>query len=84
MALADLDYAHGNVADAVKLLDVLAKDPNSPDHSHAAKIKLAEINIANKNIDAADAILADVLRQDGRDAYRIEAARRHSHGAWPA
>ena len=68
MALADLDYAHGNVADAVKLLDVLAKDPNSPDHSHAAKIKLAEINIANKNIDAADAILADVLRQDGRDA----------------
>ena len=72
MALADLDYAHGNVADAVKLLDVLAKDPNSPDHSHAAKIKLAEINIANKNIDAADAILADVLRQDGRDATGLK------------
>ena len=72
MALADLDYAHGNFADAVKLLDVLAKDPNSPDHSHAAKIKLAEINIANKNIDAADAILADVLRQDGRDATGLK------------
>ena len=81
MALADLDYAHGNVADAVKLLEVLAKDPNSPEHSHAAKIKLAEINIANKNIDAADAILADVLRQDGRDPRAIEAACCHSHGA---
>ncbi len=76
MALADLDYAQGNVADAVKLLDVLAKDPNSPDHSHAAKIKLVEINIASKNIDAADAILADVLRQDGRDvtALKLRAA----------
>ena len=72
MALADLDYAHGNFADAVKSLEVLAKDPNSPDHSHAAKIKLAEINIANKNIDAADAILADVLRQDGRDATGLK------------
>ena len=76
MALADLDYAHGNFADAVRLLNVLAKDPNSPDHSRAAKIKLAEINIANKNIDAADAILADVLRQDGRDvtALKLRAA----------
>ena len=82
MALADLDYAHGNVADAVKLLDLLAQDPNSPDHSHAAKIKLAEINIANKNIDAADAILADVLRQNGRDAtgLKLRAAIRMERG----
>ena len=82
MALADLDYAHGNVADAVKLLEVLAKDPNSPEHSHAAKIKLAEINIANKNIDAANAILADVLRQDGRDpsALKLRAAIRMERG----
>ena len=72
MATADLDYAHGNFADAVKLLDALAKDPNSADHGHAAKIKLAEIDMANKNIDAADTILAGVLRQDGRDASGLK------------
>ena len=68
--------------DAVKLLEVIAKDPNSPEHSHAAKIKLAEIDIANKNIDAAQAILADVLRQDGRDpsALKLRAAIRMERG----
>jgi tetratricopeptide (TPR) repeat protein len=82
MALSDLDYAHGNVADAAKLLEVLANGPNSPEDSRAAKIKLAEINIANKNIDAAEAILADVLRRDGRDprALKLRAAIRMERG----
>ena len=82
IALSDLDYSHGNVAEAVKLLDVLAKDPNSAEHSHAAKIKLAEIDIANKNIDAAQAVLADVLRQDGRDpgALKLRASVYLEHG----
>ena len=50
----------------------------------AAKIKLAEINIANKNIDAADAILADVLREDGRNTTALKLRAAIQHGAWPA
>ena len=68
MALAYLAYAHGNFADAVKLLNSLAKGPNSPVHRNAAKIKLAEINIGDEDIDAAAPMLADPPRQDGRDA----------------
>jgi tetratricopeptide (TPR) repeat protein len=82
MALADLDYAQGNLADAAKSLDALANDPASPDHGIAAKIKLAEINLRSKNIDAADAILADVLRQDARNtsALKLRAAIRLDRG----
>ena len=53
MALADLDYAQSKPAESVALLDKLSKSADSDEHARAAKIKLAEQQIGQKNYDAA-------------------------------
>jgi cellulose synthase operon protein C len=74
MALADLDYGQGSAADSFKLLQTLSKVP-SADQALAAKIKLAEFNLASKNIDAADTLVSDILKEDSRNtsALRLRA-----------
>ncbi len=67
MALADLDYNQGKVGESIKLLETLAKDTSFADQALAAKIKLAELDLRQKNIDAADALVAEVLQSDGRN-----------------
>ncbi len=61
MALAEFDFAQGNLTDSFKLLEVLASNTSSPEHALAAKIKLAEMNLNRKNIDAADALVSAIL-----------------------
>ena len=75
MALADFDYAQGNVADSFKLLQTLAENSTVPDQAQAAKLKLAEFNLARKNIDVAEALIADILQKDNRNvnALRLRA-----------
>jgi cellulose synthase operon protein C len=82
MALADLDIAQGKFADASKLLETLANDEGAPEHSLAAKIKLAELNLNRKNFDAADAGVAGILRVDAQnaDALRIRGTIRMERG----
>jgi cellulose synthase operon protein C len=74
MAMADFDYSQGNTAESFKLLQTLANAP-SPDQALAAKIKLAEFNLASKNVDAADALITDILKSDSRNtaALRLRA-----------
>ena len=62
MALAEFDFAQGNNADSFKLLETLASDTSSPEHALAAKIRLAELNLDRKNIDAAEALVAEILQ----------------------
>lgn len=71
MALADLDYSQGNTADSIKLLQTLTTAP-SAEHALAAKIKLAEFNLASKNIDAADALVTDILNSDSRNTAALQ------------
>ena len=75
LALADFDYAHGNFADSSKLLETLAKAKEAPEHALTAKIKLAEMNLARKNIDAAEVLVSEILSKDGRNtsALRLRA-----------
>ena len=61
MALVDLDYSQGNVADSVSLLNSLIKAASSPEHTLAAKSKLAEIDVSQKDFSAAEPIIADIL-----------------------
>ena len=72
LALADFDYAQGHFDDSSKLLETLANDKNAPEHALTAKIKLAEMNLAKHNIDAADAIVADILSKDGRNTSGLK------------
>ena len=74
MATAELDYSEGHTADSFKLLQTLA-NASSRDQALAAKLKLAEYNLASKNIDPADALVSDILKQDSRNtgALRLSA-----------
>ena len=46
MALADLEFAQGNVAESTKLLQGLISAASSPEHTLAAQIKLAEMYVS--------------------------------------
>ena len=82
MALVDLDYAQGKFADSTALLDTLIKAVSSPEHTLAAKVRLAEIDADQKNFSAAEPIIADILAKDRRntDGLRMRAAIRLERG----
>jgi predicted Zn-dependent protease len=82
LALAELDFTQGNIADSVSLLESLIKAASSPEHILAAQIKLAEAQISGKNFPAAEPLIADILRKDGRntDGLRLRAAIRIEQG----
>ena len=75
MFLADLDFNQGHFDDSFKLLQSLADNNSSAEHALAAKLKLAEFNLARKNVDAAQSIVAGILRDDSRNtgALRLRA-----------
>ncbi len=82
LALAEFDYGKGNFNDSFRLLETLSGDTASPAHAQTAKIKLAELNLARKNTDAAEKIVADILAKDSRnvDALRLRASIRLDRG----
>lgn len=82
MALVDLDFAQGNLTDSVSSLDSLIKAASSPEHTLAAKIKLAEIKVSQKDFSAAEPIIADILQKDRRNTtgLRLRAVIRIEQG----
>jgi tetratricopeptide (TPR) repeat protein len=66
MALADFDYNHGRVNDSIQLLEKLAKTA-SRDEALTAQFKLAQIHLRDKKLDAAEAIVSDILNKDSRN-----------------
>ncbi len=72
LALAQLDYDQGKVADSFQLLETLGADQASPANALAAKIRLAELNRAQKNTAAAEKIVDDILGKDSRNADALE------------
>jgi len=77
LALAELDYDQGRVSDSIRLLESLGEKA-SPENAVKAKIKLAELNLRQKNTDAAEKIITDVLAKDSRnvDALKLRASIR--------
>ena len=72
MALAKLDYAQGNIADAAKLLQSLISGASSKDNALAAEGLLAEIDLARKDTDGAEAFVSDILRKDSHNILGLK------------
>ena len=81
IALADLYFAEGSVADSIQLLEKLAKGENR-DEALTAQIKLAEVNLAGKKFDVAETLASEILRKDSRNvsALRLRASTHLERG----
>jgi tetratricopeptide (TPR) repeat protein len=75
IALAKLDFVHGNLADSTAQLKHLISSSTSPDHVLTARITLAEMYLNKKNVAAAQPLIADILRADthNTDGLRLRA-----------
>jgi cellulose synthase operon protein C len=82
IALAEFDLAQGNVTDSIQSLEKLAASTDSRQHALAAQVKLAEIHLGKKNFDAAETLVADILRKDDRNSggLKVRAALRLEYG----
>ena len=67
LALAKFDFAQGKVADSTALLQKLIGSSSSPDDTMTARITLAEVYMNKKDVAAAEALISDILRLDGRN-----------------
>ena len=85
LALAEFDYDQGKVDDSFKSLQALA---NSASSANAVKAKtlLAALNLRQKNTDAAEKIVADILANDegNVDALKLRASIRLSRNEFDA
>lgn len=82
LALARFDISQGKVADGTKQLETLMSSTNVPDEVIAVRAILAEIHLATNNIAAAEPLVTEILRQDGRNTsgLRLRAAIHLSRG----
>lgn len=67
LALAKFDFSQGKVADSTQQLEKLMSSTSAPDDVMAARTALAEIYLATNNIAAAEPLVTEILRQDGRN-----------------
>jgi tetratricopeptide (TPR) repeat protein len=81
LALAEFDFDQGKVGDSFILLNTIANSASS-DQAVRARIMLAELNLRQKNTDAAEKIVADILAGDQRNvsALKLRASIRLDRG----
>jgi tetratricopeptide (TPR) repeat protein len=82
MALAELDALDGDFTAASQLLEKLISGAASPADANTARAKLAALQLGRKNLPAAEALIADMLRTDSHnpDALKLRASIRIDHG----
>lgn len=75
IALAELNFAQGNVADAAQALQALASNASTPERKVTAQVKLAEMYVAKFNLAAAEPLIAGILAKDRHNsgALRLRA-----------
>lgn len=71
LALADLYFAEGSVADSIQLLEKLANGENR-EQALTAQTRLAEANFAAKKFDAVEPLVAEILRRDSRNVSGLK------------
>src|SRR5882672_7447030 len=72
IALAELDFAEGNLTAAVQSLQGLAGTATAPDRKLLAQTKLAEMYVNKGNTVAAEPIIADILQKDRRNTIGLK------------
>jgi cellulose synthase operon protein C len=72
IALAKLALVQGKFTDSVSLLESLIKTASSPDRLLIAQVNLAEMYLGRKRIDAAEALVSDILRKDSRNTTGLK------------
>jgi tetratricopeptide (TPR) repeat protein len=82
IALAELHFAEGNFNDAVQLLETLAGNAGSRVQALSAQVKLAEMHLRRKKVDAAEELVTKILKQDSRNinALKLRATTRIERG----
>ena len=82
IALAELDFAEGNVTAATQSLQSLAASATAADRKLLAQGKLAEMYVNKSNVAAAEPIIADILQKDRRNitGLRLRAAIKIQQG----
>src|SRR5664280_260128 len=82
MALADLDALDGKFTESSQLLEKLISNAASPAEANAARIKLAAMQLSQKNTPAAETLIADILRADSKntDGLKLRASIRIDRG----
>ena len=81
LALAEFDFDQGKSDDSFKLLQSIISSGSST-QVLTAKIMLAKLNLRQKNVDAAEKIVDDVLSNDQRnvDALKLRGSIRLDNG----
>jgi tetratricopeptide (TPR) repeat protein len=82
MALAEMDFAEGNLTDGKQLLEKLISASRSSEQMRTAKTALAEMYLGNRNFDPAETLVADILRDDPHNvsALKLRATIRMARG----
>lgn len=82
IALAEFQFSQGKFADSFKLLENLATAGSPPEQALAAKVKLAEMQLSQKKLDAVDVLVTDILGKDSRNigGLKLRAALRMERG----
>jgi cellulose synthase operon protein C len=82
VALADLDFAEGNLDSAAPLLKGLAATASSPERKLLVQSKLAEMYVNKGNFAAAEPIVTEILQKDGHNTtgLRLRAAAKIEKG----
>ena len=75
MALADMDFAEGNLTDGRQLLEKLIRADSSPEHVRTAKIALAQMYLSQRNFDPAETLGERCSPRRSSQRPRAEAPR---------
>jgi cellulose synthase operon protein C len=78
IALADMDFAEGNLTGGRQLLEKLVSAESSPEHVRTAKINLGQSYLNERNFEPAETLATDVLRDDPHNvsALKLRASAR--------
>ena len=72
IALAEYYFAEQNYADSEQLLEKLASNTSTPAQALNAKIKLAEMHLSRRKVEAAEGLVTDILKKDARNAAGLK------------
>jgi cellulose synthase operon protein C len=72
IALADMDFAEGNLADGKQLLENLISTDSSSEHVRAARLSLARMYLSRRNFDPAESLATDILRDDPHNVSALK------------